>query len=286
MPLFYPLFRKHRDKFVLALLVLLSLTLLLLPEKPRFTISKTLLNTVFYPVERTAHNLSEIAGLRAENRRLKHQVATLSHERERLLQYRAERQRLRRLADFKKEQSLKLVPCEVVGRNLARFQTLLTVDKGRNDSLAVRMPVLSYQGYVGRIVEVFDNSASVQLLSSRNNPVSCIDKRSRVIGILEWKHHNYFRMSNVSVVEDVQVGDTLITSGFGGVVPKGFPVAVISKITVDIDGLTLKVDAKSDIDFRSLESVFVVTDEILWERELYYEGMDSTLATDTLGAGP
>jgi len=286
MPFFDLLFRKHRDKSILALLVLLSLSMMLLPEKPRFTIAKTLLNTVFYPVERAAHNASEIGSLREENRELKHQVAVLSHERERLLQYRAERQRLRRLADFKEEQALQLVPCEVVGRNLDRFQTLLTVDKGSNDSLAVRMPVLSYEGYVGRIVEVFDNSAHVQLLSSRNNPVSCIDKRSRVIGILEWKHHDYFNMNNVSVVEDVQVGDTLITSGFGGVVPKGFPVAVISKITVDVDGLTLKVDAKSHIDFRSLESVFVVTDEIPWERELYYEGGDSTIATDTLGAGP
>ena len=57
-------------------------------------------------------------------------------ERERLNQFRAERERLRRIADFKEEQFLKLVPCEVIGRNLDRFQNLLTVDKGRRDGIA------------------------------------------------------------------------------------------------------------------------------------------------------
>jgi cell shape-determining protein MreC len=80
----------------------------------------------------------------------------------------------------------------------------------------------------------------------------------------------------VSVVEDVAVGDTLITSGFGGVAPKGFPVAVVTKVTPDIDGLSLRVDAKSHIAFRSLEEVFVVTDRVSWDRAIFYDGQDST----------
>jgi rod shape-determining protein MreC len=116
--------------------------------------------------------------------------------------------------------------------------------------------------------------------------VSCVDKRSRVVGILEWKDHSYFRLSNVSVVEDVQVGDTLITSGFGGVAPKGFPVAVVSKVTPDIDGLSLRVEAKSQIDFRSLEEVFVVIDEISWDSAIYYDAHDSTLVKEILGESP
>ena len=276
MPLFDLLFRKHRDKTLLSFLVVVSLTLLSLPQALKIDFAQSALSVVFAPIQGFVGRFGDIGQLREDNERLRRMVASLMLERERLLQFRAERARLRRVAEFKEEQFLKLVPSEVVGRNLDRFQTVLVIDKGRADSLDVRMPVMSYQGYVGRVTNVFEHSAWVQLISSRNNPVSCLDKRSRVVGILEWRDHSYFELKNVSVVEDVMVGDTLITSGFGGVVPKGFPVAVVTKVTPNIDGLSLRVDAKSHIDFRSLEEVFVVADEIPWDRAIFYDQRDST----------
>ncbi len=283
MPVFELLFRKHREKTTLAILILLSLTLMLLPPPSKLSMAQTVLNAVSFPALQLTHFVDNLTEMRRENRRLKRMVASLMHERERLIQFRAERTRLRRLAEFKEEQFLDLVPCEVIGRSLDRFQTTLVIDKGRADSIDVRMPVLSYQGYVGRISHVFNNSSWVQLICSQNNPVSCLDKRSRVVGILEWRDHSYFELKHVSVVEDVQVGDTLITSGFGGVVPKGFPVAVVSKVTPDIDGLSLRVDAKSHIKFRSLEEVFVVVDEIPWDRAIFYDERDSTMVTNNGG---
>ncbi|MDH3214902.1 MAG: rod shape-determining protein MreC [Candidatus Krumholzibacteria bacterium] len=283
MPVLDLLFRKHREKTTLALLILLSLTLLALPKPAKIRFAQSTVNVVFSPAQRFVNYLQGLGGLRKENARLRRMVTSLMLERERLTQFRVERERLRRMAAFKEEQFLKLVPCEVIGRNLDRFQTILIVDKGSADSLRARMPVLSHQGYVGRVANVFEHSAWVQLISSRNSPVSCIDKRSRVVGVLEWRDHSYFELNNVSVVEDVQVGDTLITSGFGGVAPKGFPVAVVTKVIPDIDGLSLRVDAKSHIEFRSLEEVFVVTEEIPWQRAIMYDEQDSTVLRNTMG---
>ncbi len=283
MPIFDLLFRRHREKTVLALLVLLSVSLMLIPQPAKLSMARSTLNAVLYPFYSATSFFDDLISVRGENRELKRMVASLLHERERLLQFRNERERLRRLADFKEDQFLELVPCEVIGRNLDRFQTTLVIDKGAADSISVRMPVLSYRGYVGRVSQVFENSSWIELICSRNNPVSCLDKRSRVDGILEWSHFSYFEMKNVSIVDDVQVGDTLITSGFGGVVPKGFPVAVVSKVHKQMDGVSLRVEAASDINFRSLEEVFVVTDEIPWEYGIYYDAHDSTLAKEIFG---
>ena len=283
MPILDLVLRRHREKTALVVLVLTSLALLLFPKDPKIKFAQTVLNALFLPVENATNLVEDFGQLRSDNRRLKRMVASLLLERERLTQFRSERERLRRLAEFKEEQFLKLVPCEVIGRNLDRFQTILVIDKGRADSLKVRMPVLSYQGYVGRVINVFENSSWVRLISSRNNPVSCLDKRSRVVGILEWRDHAYFELNNVSVVEDVQVGDTLITSGFGGVAPKGFPVAVVTKVTPGVDGLRLKVGARSHINFRSLEEVFVVTDEMSWDRAIFYDRADSTIIRNSIG---
>lgn len=282
MHLIETVFQKHRDRTALAVLIALALTLFFLPPPAKLGIARGILNTLFFPVERWVNFVEDQRHFAEENRRLKRLVASLNLERERLLQFRDERERLRRLAAFKEEQFYELVPSEVVGRNLDRLQTVLVIDKGIEDSLRVKMPALTYQGFVGRLVEVFPRSSWVQLICSKNMPVSCIDKRSRVVGILEWRHRNSFRLTNVSAVEDIAVGDTLLTSGFGGVVPKGFPVAIVTHVAPASDGLGLRVDARSPVNFMSLEEVFVLTNELPWDRSVFYNAADTTMMRDIL----
>jgi rod shape-determining protein MreC len=279
----FELLRRHRDETVLAVLVLISVSLMLIPDPSKPSLAQATLNTILYPFYGVRNYFEGLVSVRDENRELKRMLATLLHERERLLQFRDERDRLRRLAEFKEEQYFDLVPCEVIGYNLDRYQTVLVTDKGMADGIRERMPVLSYEGYVGRVSKVFPTSAWVQLICSRNNPVSCLDKRSRVVGVLEWSQFSHFELKQISVVDDVQVGDTLITSGFGGVAPKGFPVAVVTKVRGQMDGVSLKVEAVSDIDFRSLEEVFVVRDEVPWDRAIFRDARDSSLVNDLLG---
>ena len=275
--------RRHRDTSVLVVLVILSVSLMVAPQPSKFSAAQTVLDAILYPFYSVKNYFAGLGSVRSENRELRRMVATLLHERERLVQFRDERERLRRLAAFKEEQFLNLVPSEVIGKNLDRYQTTIVIDKGSSDAIRERMPVLSYEGYVGRVSKVFPNSSWVQLICSRNNPVSCLDKRSRVVGLLEWVHFSNFELKHVSVVDDVAVGDTLITSGFGGVAPKGFSVAYVTRVKKQMDGVSLKVEAVSDIDFRSLEEVFVVRDVIPWDRSIVQDARDSTLIQEILG---
>ena len=176
----------------------------------------------------------------------------------------------------------KLVPAEVIGRDFDRLQTNLVIDKGSSAGFRERMPVLSYGGLVGSLSQVFENTAWVQLLSSKNHPVSCMDKRSRVVGVLEWRFRNFFELKHVGAVEDVMAGDTLLTSGFGGTIPKGYVVAVVTRVAPASDGLSLRIDARSLVNFLALEEVFVMTDEIPWERSLFYNNADTSLMRDIL----
>jgi rod shape-determining protein MreC len=271
------LFQKRREWTALAVCVAISLALLIFPQYIKVSFAQKTLNALFLPIEKFSHFVDDYREIRGENRRLKRMVASLMLERERLLQYRDERERLRKFAAFKEEQFFKLLPCEVIGTNFERFQTMLIIDKGERDSLRTGMPVLSYQGYVGKIIKVYPTSAWVQLIRSRNFSVSCIDKRSRVVGILEWKKRSFFELKDVGIAEDVRVGDTLITSGFGGVVPKGFKVAAVTKVGKAIDELTLRIDAASDIKFRSLEEVFVMLDKIPWDDGVFYDSEDKRI---------
>jgi rod shape-determining protein MreC len=282
MHLFETVFEKHRDRTVLVVLIIASFALMALPEPRQLEIGRAVLSRIMLPAERATTFIHDYARLRSENERLARMVATLSLERERLLQFRDERERLRRLADFKEDQTRKLVATEVVGRDFDRLQNNLVIDKGAASGLRERMPVLSYGGLVGSLSQVFENTAWVQLLSSKNHPVSCIDKRSRVVGVLEWRYRNFFELKHVGAVEDVVAGDTLLTSGFGGTIPKGYTVAVVTRVAPASDGLSLRIDAKSPVNFLALEEVFVMTDEIPWEKSLFYDNADTALMRDIL----
>jgi rod shape-determining protein MreC len=282
MHLFEAVFEKHRDRTVLVVLIILSFGLMALPEPTQLEIARATLNRILLPAQRATTFMHDYTRMRAENERLARMVATLSLERERLLQFRDERERLRRLADFKEEQTRKLVATEVVGRDFDRLQNNLVIDKGATSGLRERMPVFSYGGLVGSLSQVFENTSWVQLLSSKNHPVSCIDKRSRVVGVIEWRYRNFFELKHVGAVEDVVVGDTLLTSGFGGTIPKGYTVAVVTRVSPASDGLSLRIDAKSPVNFLSLEEVFVMTDEIPWEKSLFYDNADTALMRDIL----
>jgi rod shape-determining protein MreC len=282
MQLFEAVFQRYRDRTVLVVLIVISLAMLSLPEPIQLDIGRGALNRLMLPAQRAATFLDDYQTIRAENERLRRLAGTLALERERLLQFRDERERMRRLAEFKEEQTQRLVAAEVVGRDIDRLQTNLVIDKGLAEGLRERMPVFSYGGLAGSLVRVFDHSSWVQLLSSKNHPVSCLDKRSRVVGVLEWRHRNAFELKHVSAVEDVVVGDTLVTSGFGGTVPKGYLAAIVTRVAPSADGLSLRVDARSLVSFLSLEEVFVLTEEIPWERSLFYDQADTALMRDVI----
>lgn len=279
---FEDVFHRHRDRTVFAVLVVASLALLALPEATQLDVARAVLTRALLPFQRTTDLLTDYSSVREENERLRRMVATMTLERERLLQFRDERERLRRLAEFKEEQTRRLVPAEVVGRDLDRIQTNLIIDKGAADGLSERMPVFSYGGLAGTLSRVFPESAWVQLLCSKNLPVSCVDKRSRVVGVLEWRYRNTFELKHVGANEDVVVGDTLLTSGFGGTIPKGFPIAVVTRVSTSGDGLSLRIDARSPLDFLALEEVFVMTEQVPWDRSLFYDEADTLLMRDVL----
>lgn len=282
MRLLESVFEKHRDRTVLAVLIIASFALLSLPETRQLDFGRSLLARIMRPAQRTVDLITDYSNVRAENERLRRMIATLMLERGRLLQFRDERERLRRLAEFKEEQTMKLVPAEVIGRDFDRIQTSLVIDKGTADGLAERMPVFSFEGLVGTVSHVEEKSAWVQLLASKNHPVSCLDKRSRVVGVLEWNNRNNFDLKHVGVVEDVAAGDTLLTSGFGGAIPKGFPVAIVQRVASSPDALSLRVTARGTVDFMALEEVFVMTDEMPWDRSLFYEEADTSLMRDVI----
>jgi rod shape-determining protein MreC len=136
---------------------------------------------------------------------------------------------------------------------------------------------------VGKVTQVFPSSSRVLLLNNKSISVSCLIKRSRVVGVLAWERGNLFSLDYVGKEEDVLPGDTLITSGFGRVFPKGFPVGTVFQVTEDKTELSRRVGIVCMTDLNKLEEVFLITGGRDWKSGEAYLELEKSREED--GAG-
>jgi rod shape-determining protein MreC len=267
---FRSLFGRHRDRTTLAVAVAVSIALLTLDQGTSMDVARALGATLYAPLQALTQGAKEMVVLRRENQQLRRVVATLNLERMRLVQLRDERQEMRRLARFATERFPILLPCEVLGRSSDPSQDMLQLGRGRADSVAVDMPVTAYGGLVGRVREVTQDRALVETLSSPRLAVSCRDQRTGVIGILRWVRGSQYALDRVDAVEDVLIGDPLVTSGMGGVYPRGIPVGVVTGVDNSLDGISKSIEVRLYVEMGGLQDVFVVRRMVSWDDDAVY----------------
>ena len=117
----------------------------------------------------------------------------------------------------------------------------------------------------------------VETLASPEVAVSCRDQRSGIVGILRWVCGSQFGLDRVDAVEDVLVGDPLVTSGMGGIYPRGVPVGVVTRVENSLDGLFKQVEVRPYVDLNGLQDVFVVRRLVNWEDASLYSPEDGAM---------
>ena len=278
------LFGRHRDRTIVVVAVLASAGLMALDDGTQAEVARALGASLYAPVHSLVQGSEEMLVLRRENRQLRRVVATLNLERMRLLQLRDERESMRRLAGFARERFPLLLPCEVVGRATDPKQEMLQLARGADDSVRIDMPVTAYAGLVGRVRQVTGDRALVETLASPQLAVSCRNQRSGVIGIMRWERGNQFQLDRVDAVEDVLVGDPLVTSGLGGIYPRGIPVGVVTRVANSLDGLFKQIEVRPYVELGGVQDVFVVRRLVDWEDEALYAPEDRELLQDLSGS--
>jgi rod shape-determining protein MreC len=265
MQIFSFLFDRHLEKTVLVAAIALSVFMLTRTEESRISTVRSISSFLLYPVNRADDYFTSVEELSAENDRLRELVVSLNYENERLTQFRDERNRLRELLGFRKDSFYEFLPCDVIARSSSRSHHSITVDRGSGSGVLPGMPVVGYRGLAGRVTQVFPSSSRVILLNNKSVSVSCLVKRSRVIGVLAWERGNLFSLDYVGKEEDVLPGDTLITSGFGRIFPKGFPVGTVFRVAEEKTELSRRVGIVCMTDLNKLEEVFIITGGRDWK---------------------
>jgi rod shape-determining protein MreC len=120
------------------------------------------------------------------------------------------------------------------------------------------MPVIGPQGLLGQTVQVAGSSARVRLITDQRSGVAAMVQGTRSVGIVHGTLDAGLRMDFVSREASVTAGDTIVTSGLGGVYPKGLVIGEVTSVEEDPSALYLRIDVAPTSGVGRLEEVLVV----------------------------
>lgn len=204
------------------------------------------------------HGYFNLVGVQRENQQLREEIQKLKQQLNTYREAYLANKRLRGLLNFKKSMARPLLPAQVVAFDPSGwFQTVL-IDKGRQDGVKRDMAVVSGAGLVGRIIGVSDHNAKVLLILDSNSAVDALVQRSRSRGVLVGRGNGECLLKYVQRNEDVQAGDQIISSGMGGVFPKGVLLGRVKEVVREHSGLFQSVTVEPAADFDRLEEIMVV----------------------------
>lgn len=249
---------KNKPKAAIALTAGFSLLLLILPQSVKYSFSTAISRTLYAPFFSIGNALADLVTVRKANQRLKNEILALQLENQALRESSLENERLRRLLNLSAPPGFSPVAAEVVGLEPTHRPTEITVNRGAKDGLSRNLPVVHLNGLVGKVVDATPDAAVIQLLFDPGCRVAARDRKSRVLGIVKWKSGPYLSFDNVAPADNVAVGDTIVSSGLGGVFPEGLVVGTVRTVAADTLSIFRKIDLAPAVGFSSLDEVFVL----------------------------
>ncbi len=225
------------------------------------------------------HNYFYLRGVRAENRQLKEQIEQMRLEQVRLSEDAAQAHRLQNLLGFKEQFVAKTVAAQVIGTSGSDLSRVVYIDKGANAGIKPDMAVITADGIVGKVWDVFPSVAKVLLIDDQSSGVGVILEKSRLQGVLRGTASGEVVLERVMSDEQVAVGESVLTSGGDQIFPKGLPAGTITRVGTGKD-LFLNIHLKTAVDLSKLEEVLVVVQK--QEREAVAEDSSHVRAADIL----
>jgi len=188
--------------------------------------------------------------------------------RQELLQYRtanieyrealATNVRLQKLLELKESLPPPTLTAEIVGKDPSLWFRTLTINRGSSDGVQKGMPVVTVEGVVGQILTSSPNYSKVLLATDPNSAVDVITQKTRVHGIVKGLGRDAFGLNYVLKSAVVEKGDFVLTSGLGGVFPKGLMVGSVLEITNSRRGMFQKIEIEPAVDFSQLEHLIII----------------------------
>jgi len=228
------------------------------------------------------HNYADLRSVRRQNEQLQQEIERLRMEQVRLRQDADQARRLQALLEFRQKFVDKTVTAQVIATSGTDQSRVIVIDKGSRNGMKIDMAVITPDGIVGKVKDVFPLSSQVLLINDHDSGAGVILESSRLQGVLTGTSLGELQIAYIMADEKVEAGEHVITSGGDGIYPKGLSVGTVTSAVPDRDNdpfLSIKV--KPSADLRRLEEVLVIT-KMAEETPAVASGSNSLRAADIL----
>ena len=259
-------FHKHHMLFIFLVLEVTAVFLLLQNNYvPRIAFVKAT-NVISGSIYEQISNWRDYLHLREQNRQLQEENTKLRS----MLPEAFYMTNTSRVFDVDTNQLRQYVyrPAKVVNNTINKQYNYITLDRGRNEGIAMGMAVVGSEGIVGIVYGVSDHFATVLSVINRDFRVSAKFRKNNFFGSLSWngRSYRYATLNEISLHAPVSKGDTLVVSGFSESFPEGVMVGVVDKVEQK-DGSFYTIHVLLSTDFRKLHFVTVVEDLMKTEKQ-------------------
>lgn len=196
--------------------------------------------------------------LREENEKLRQELQQFKAAN---IEYReavATNVRLKKLLDLKESLPPPTLTAEIVGKDPSLWFKTLTINRGASDGVRKGMPVVTVEGVVGQILTSSPNYSKVLLATDPNSAIDVTTQKTRVPGIVKGLGRDAFKLHYVLKSAEVEKGDYVLTSGLGGVFPKGLMVGTVLEIRRTRRGMFQDIEIEPAVDFSQLEHLIII----------------------------
>lgn len=260
--------KKISRKLLIFTLAIFVLLIVFLPPFKRTLVFTTqyfvsgsakIISGVSYKIKNTFSFWGNIHNLRDQNERLAVEIAQLQIDRSRIVELENENALLKREMGFAEGYGeVDLIPARIIERDQFSFLDYVVVDKGDADGVEVGQAVMSSGAMIGRIKELYRNSAKVNLITSRDSTIQAMLQDSRSKGVLNGGVTGLLLDNIIQDAEFVR-GEYVVTSGLGGSIRPGIPIGRAKSEQLK-GGIFKSIVVEPIADLSKIELVFI-TDE-------------------------
>ncbi len=166
--------------------------------------------------------------------------------------------RLQKLLELKESLPPPTLTAEIIGKDPSLWFRTLTINRGSSDGVEKGMPVVTVEGVVGQVLTSSPNYSKVLLATDPNSAIDVITQKTRVQGIVKGLGREAFALHYVLKSAVVEKDDYVLTSGLGGVFPKGLMVGTVSGIKKSRRGMFQDIEIEPAVDFSQLEYLIII----------------------------
>ncbi len=268
---------KHKKSgilgIIITIIILIILVLITNTETTKLYSVENVISKIVLPIQNGITYLknkinnndqffTDVNKLKQENDELKTKNSELEQKLRELEIVQTENETLKQYLNLTdKYQDYKTIPAYVINRDISNYSKTIVINVGKEDGIKENMTVIADEGLVGNVISVTSNTAKVQTIIDSSSSTSAITSSTRDTMVCKGtiEESNTLQATYISIESNIIEGDSIETSGMGGIYPKGIHIGKLLQVTQGKNKTDITAKIETAVDFEKLETVLVIT---------------------------